>query len=628
MQKTGYRQTLLTLLVGLILLEAFALYQPPWTFPGLAARTLWVLIPVALLTLVSYLPQAYGMLVRLLPEKKRVAFPAKLRDFMGQVEREDTIVALFLICLVLATFMPGLRAILLPSGMLLGILTLWHGRKRVLRLFSRRKARSTLKKYHPLLLAGLALLVLVIYFLHIPTMAFIYTDEPRLLYDAELILEGKTPFEDFNARAPLIIYLLAPYLALVGNSLVPFYVLSALLATLTVTLLYLLAQRLFGKELALLAAGLFAIAPIMINLLHVKTQSFQLPLVLGALILYDKYLAENRWWQVLASGALMLLAFFCRESTIFFFAAIALLILHRTELTWKSLRKPTLVFVLYAMIILVLFVGITATFFTYKSGVINSPTAFSLSINEQSQERFKLIPHYLSPAYLMLLLISLGILPLLFRARQRQRAFSYLLPVMVVLSLAVGYLYNTLRHGFWPQYLMEFAPFYALLVAVTVVALVKAPSRKALRIAMAVLLVAFIIAANVSSYVFIKEYKGVYHRAGTERVAEYLNEHSTPGDVILGGNPVYAFLTEQEHFMNLSHIYYSKESAALILARMEADPPRYIINDHYFSRYTLSRGNFSEYMHANYRLAAMFSATSYGKPWNAQVWELEGVSEE
>ena len=74
------------------------------------------------------------------------------------------------------------------------------------------------KYFLPLVL----LIFLIIYLANFSTIRFADTDEGRILYDSYAITIGKIPFVDFDARSPLMIYFLAGFTSIFGNSFCSF----------------------------------------------------------------------------------------------------------------------------------------------------------------------------------------------------------------------------------------------------------------------------------------------------------------------------------------------------------------------------------------------------------------------
>jgi len=513
------------------------------------------------------------------------------------------------------------KSILITILVYSGIILILYNKDRI----TKKSKEEDKHKYSKIVKAILITLIISLYLFNLLAIKFIDTDEGRLFYDANLITQGKTPFKDFEARAPLVIYSLSIYISLLGNSITPLYVLSILLAIISSFLVYLLSKRLFNEKIALISTLIFSTAPILIMLLHVKTQSFEVPLVLSSLLLFDTYLTKKNKFTIVFSLFLFILALFCRESAIFFAPSFLGLILWRID-SKKEIIKHIKKLLLYLLITVIIFLVFSSViFYNSEKKIIESSIKVSWDIDSLSKSRLSLIPDYFSDFYLILYLISISIIFLSFYLYKGDKKIRYnlILPHLTIFSLACFYTYNAFRQGFWPQYLMEFAPFYSIAIGLTISYITKIPKKRIFKIVTIFMILSLLAVSNLESYKFIKEYKGIYHKEGSQEVAQYIKENTYKNETIFGGNPIYSFLSGRRHFMDLSHGYYDEESISKVVSNIEKSPPKIIIVDYYLKDSYLKDKRFKEFINKNYIKEMSLSKTNYKKTWEADIYKLK-----
>jgi len=111
---------------------------------------------------------------------------------------------------------------------------------------------------------AMVLIILVLGFLlrlYFALTVHLNLDEGSYLYDAQLLRDGKVPFRDYYTRSPLLLVLLAGSISVFGESYLAGRLLSVLLSTLTIPLIYLAAHRIFDRGTGFVAAFLFAFSP-------------------------------------------------------------------------------------------------------------------------------------------------------------------------------------------------------------------------------------------------------------------------------------------------------------------------------------------------------------------------------
>lgn len=165
-----------------------------------------------------------------------------------------------------------------------------------------------------------------------------FLDEGQLVYDAHLILEGATPFDDFQSRSPILIYALAGLEKVMGGyGIVNSKVAMALIYAAATLMFYMTLRRLRVRpRFAVLSAAIFNAFPYYFYpslLLHVA-QAFILPLLIIA-YLFVRYLQTRKSWYLVATGLMVNIAYLIRRETLAYIPLIALFILF-TKLPWKK----------------------------------------------------------------------------------------------------------------------------------------------------------------------------------------------------------------------------------------------------------------------------------------------------
>lgn len=98
------------------------------------------------------------------------------------------------------------------------------------------------------------------------SVAGVNLDEGNGLYDANLILNGATPFKDYVTREPGYLYTLALFIKLFGYNIMTGRLMAVIAATVTCFFIFKIGKALFGKKVGLLAALIFALSPHLVYL--------------------------------------------------------------------------------------------------------------------------------------------------------------------------------------------------------------------------------------------------------------------------------------------------------------------------------------------------------------------------
>src|SRR2546430_8657046 len=121
------------------------------------------------------------------------------------------------------------------------------------------------RRAHYLVLAFVLLLAVLVR--TVPLTYSHFWDETVFLQHAKVILDGRTNYEEFHHRPPLLSFLYALGFALWDNVYVANLV-QGVVTTLTVVFAFLYARRGFGLAVALFSAFLFAFTPYFVNASH------------------------------------------------------------------------------------------------------------------------------------------------------------------------------------------------------------------------------------------------------------------------------------------------------------------------------------------------------------------------
>ena len=147
-----------------------------------------------------------------------------------------------------------------------------------------------------------------------------FWDETVFLQNAKVILDGRTNYEEFHHRPPLLSFLYALGFAIWDNVYVANLV-QGMVTTLTVVFAFLYTRQRFGLSAALGSGFLFAFAPYFVKASHeLLTDMPALALMLAAMWLFDKPGARYAF----LSGILYALAIQTRFTSLFLIVYFAL----------------------------------------------------------------------------------------------------------------------------------------------------------------------------------------------------------------------------------------------------------------------------------------------------------------
>src|SRR6266540_1491209 len=190
----------------------------------------------------------------------------------------------------------------------------------------------------------LLVLCIVPILLYLPVIASpLERDEGVYATIAQRLLRGDVPYRDlFDNKPPIVYGWYALSFLLFGESVVAPRIVAALLLSLTTLAIFGEARILFGRRVAYLAAGAFALATgLPFVALHANTEAYMLlPLVtsLGAFIIGMR--RDRMVWFVLA-GALGAFAVMTKQVAVWNLVALAIMAVawrwHSGETAWRRI---------------------------------------------------------------------------------------------------------------------------------------------------------------------------------------------------------------------------------------------------------------------------------------------------
>lgn len=128
-------------------------------------------------------------------------------------------------------------------------------------------------------------------------------------------------------RTPLLPFLLAALFKVTGPTMTGGRLLNAVVGTVAVATIGLLARELFGRRVALIALAMAAVyPPLLLAGYGLQYEAAYVALVCGTLTVALRYRTDPRVRWLLAAGALTGLAVLCRESAALLLVAVAVLI--------------------------------------------------------------------------------------------------------------------------------------------------------------------------------------------------------------------------------------------------------------------------------------------------------------
>jgi Dolichyl-phosphate-mannose-protein mannosyltransferase len=462
-------------------------------------------------------------------------------------------------------------------------------------------------------LAGAALLF--VYLWHISLIKFIDSDEIRLLYDARLIWQGLIPFHDFSARSPALIYFLAAVHCIAGNAIQHYYIVSAFFFWLSVIALYFLGKHFLTRLQAVLLSGVYALMPITLNSLYIKTETFEIFFVLISIIFFVYSLERKSLFLRSLSHLSMIIALFIRPSAEIFYAFHAVILFMDKDRA--NLFKRFRNFGIEVICVCALFVSVTYMFFTTYNGLFYTNIWKSFGIDADSIDRLRLTRFFVPlPMMIMAAISFLGF----FMIPGLRRIKLLMAAVASMTFLAIGYLGNAVVLGFWPQYYMEFSFTISILFVYTAVLISKSVPNQSFFI------IAFIVitfSSFIPDYISLNAHLGYYNIDSVMAVSRAIQSKTSTSAVIFGGNPIFAYSSGRGQFMHLSHSYYDSSIADKVIASLRKNPPDAIVDDGYLESSYAWKSGFQDLLTSCYQRPDILTGSGYDRSWSISLYWIE-----
>lgn len=422
------------------------------------------------------------------------------------------------------------------------------------------------------------------------------SDEIRLLFDAKLITQGIVPFKEFNARAPVLIYLMAFLYHFWGIKIVYYRIFTAIIAWGSSVFLYLISKRFFSQRKALLVSLIYAALPVTLNFLYIKTETFSVFLGLLSVLLFilSRESIKNNYLRYISHLA-MLLALLVRPTAILFYIFHFAIVTHSlNKEKWKNELKR-LCFEVFSTVSV--FLVSTLIFFRSHNSLLYTNTFKDFNVDYYSFSRFLLTPYYIS---LTIIICSSIMLLDLFQNQLRNKSKLLIAMTLMLITLSIIYIINTFLLGFWPQYYMDFAVPFAILAAYGIIYIPKV-SDKSKFVSVALTIIIFI--SFLQSYKPLYEY---FHRINLslsylQQTSKVIDSNTNNGAIIFSGNPEFALISNRKQFLNLSHSYYDPKTVEFVTQKINQQKPSLIIVDDYINRYYLENSSFQNLLSSCYQ---------------------------
>lgn len=174
-----------------------------------------------------------------------------------------------------------------------------------------------------LFLVALCLLPVLIF---LPAMGTPFErDEGAYATIAQGVLEGKVPYRDlFDNKPPLVYAWYALSFAIFGETVVAPRLIAALLLSLTTLCIFSQARMLFSREVAYIAAGLFAVSTgLPFVALHANTEAYMLLPMVSSLLAFTMGMRKEKLGWFLLAGALGGVAIMTKQVAVWNLLALA-----------------------------------------------------------------------------------------------------------------------------------------------------------------------------------------------------------------------------------------------------------------------------------------------------------------
>lgn len=430
-------------------------------------------------------------------------------------------------------------------------------------------------------------------------------DEGEFAYMGQLILKGIAPYKvAYNMKLPGIYGLYALIMAIFGQTAVGIHI-GLLLANLAATiLLFILGRRLWNTRVGLISAASYPVLTLGIAVCGTSAHAtqFQMPMVLGGMILIFKALESGRRGILFWSGLLMGLAVVTKQQALLFMA------FGGCYLIWQTIRSRTIALPAVAGRAAIYAAGAVVPFAVaclamLAAGVFDRFWFWTFTYAREYAAETPLsvgLPRMIgtnlwAASYIpfMTALAGIGLIAVLWDARARKHA------VFAISFFVVSYLTVCLGFYFRGNYYVQVMPALSLLIGLAVVWIANLLSR--LRFSSFLQAVPLLLFLAAVTHVFwfgrslffaptvIEASRAMYGCAPFPEslvVARYLREHTKPTDriAVLGSEPQIYFYTDRPAATGYIYTYslvepqpFAKRMQQEMIREIETAKPRYIV---------------------------------------------------
>jgi len=146
---------------------------------------------------------------------------------------------------------------------------------------------------------------------------WINADEGAHLMDAVLVLDGKIPQVDFDARQPLYVYASAGFLKIFGTNYVTGRLFPLACSMLIGIVIFLLARMLFDTKVALLSSAIYWMLPLEVSQsVIVKTEPLSILFTCLSLYAAVRFSRDEQGVWLMIAGILAGMGYYVRESSL------------------------------------------------------------------------------------------------------------------------------------------------------------------------------------------------------------------------------------------------------------------------------------------------------------------------
>lgn len=443
-----------------------------------------------------------------------------------------------------------------------------------------------------------------------------FIDEQTYLSEASWISEGLIPHRDFFLdRLPAFLFLLGPLYSISGGSFLFLRISIAAICLAITVMVFIIGERLFGKNVGRLSAAIFAISePAFLSFMVMPDSLYALLSSAAFLILISEKLNRK---DILFSGFLLGIILTIRQSGIFAILFVSLFLIYLFY--QRKIQSAEIVVFLLASAIP------TLSFFLFYA-VVGGLDRLKFNLFYLSRYHFDLLPHAADKLVQFLLnsvdfIAWFQILFFLVMALAIHLRHNSLMPgsskVTLLLIFALSGLLN-----FFPNtalnHILPLLPWASILMALCILSLKENDFSSIFLASLAMFL--FFINFNSSIVMLTVTPNTSYGHISYNTfrsVSDYIKSHTSPDEKILAYDflPIY-HMSERlpdSYYQEAEFAYTNKDSEEEITQIIEQKKTRYIaLVSSYYINYKVDKNmsafvRLSEYLKENYTTESSFS---------------------